>query len=216
MNQNVTPQQHLEKLFEKKKCYTIEELHKALNYSLISIRRFLKKIGYYSSFTHNSKWYTLKAIPSFDNNGIWFYRDKGFSVHGNLNQTILHFVNKSSKGLSAKELINILSVPCHSILNQMYNKKKIDRLKTSDGFYYLTINENKKKMQIKKLQIIASPKKIARLLPQTAVYVLVEFIKNPEASFLELSIAVEKKGVKVSQTSIARLFKEHDLKKIPE
>jgi len=39
---------------------------------------------------------------------------------------------------------------------------------------------------------------------------------NPEASFLELSIAVEKKGVKASQTAIARLFKEHDLKKIPE
>ncbi|KPA18010.1 hypothetical protein MHK_001771, partial [Candidatus Magnetomorum sp. HK-1] len=93
---------------------------------------------------------------------------------------------------------------------------KIDRLKTSDGFYYLTINENKKKMQIKQLQAIASPKKIEFLLPQTAVYVLVEFIKNPEASFLELSIAVEKKGVKASQTAIARLFKEHDLKKIPE
>ena len=47
-------QNQLAELFKPKKCYTIEELSHRLNYSLISIRRFLKVIGYYSSFTHNS------------------------------------------------------------------------------------------------------------------------------------------------------------------
>jgi len=54
------------------------------------------------------------------------------------------------------------------------------------------------------------------MAPQTAVYVLAEFIKNPEASFLELSMAVEKRGVKAPQRAIAQLFKDHDLKKTPE
>jgi hypothetical protein len=216
MPQSDKPKHHLMKLFDQKKCYTIEQLHYSIDYSLISIRRFLKEVGYYSSFTHNSKWYTLKTIPSFSKNGIWFYRDIGFSKHGNLNQTILHFVDRSTKGLTAKEVFNILSVPCHPILNQMYKKKRIDRFNTHEGFHYLSIIEKKKHMQLMRLQTLTPPKSTERLIPQTAVYVLVEFIKNPEASFLELSTAVEKRGVKAPQKAIAQLFKDHDLKKSPE
>ena len=115
----------LAELFNQEKCYTIDQLSRRLNYSLISIRRFLKVMGYYSSFTHNSKWYTLRSIPSFDNNGIWFYQDIGFCKHGNLNQTIGRFIDKSFQGLTAKDLFNILSVPCHPVLTQMYKRKKL-------------------------------------------------------------------------------------------
>ena len=208
-------QNQLTDLFKLKKCYTIEQLSQRLNYSLISIRRYLKVIGYYTSFTHNSKWYTLRSIPSFDKNGIWFYQEVGFCKHGNLNQTIGHFIDKSFQGLTAKDLFNILSVPCHPVLNQMYKKKKIDRFNTPKGFVYLTVNENKKRLQLKRLQVLTTPKKIERLNPQTAVYVLVEFIKNPKASFFELSVAVKKKGVTASQQAIAQLFKDYDLKKTP-
>ena len=205
----------LAELFNQEKCYTIDQLSRRLNYSLISIRRFLKVMGYYSSFTHNSKWYTLRSIPSFDNNGIWFYQDIGFCKHGNLNQTIGRFIDKSFQGLTAKDLFNILSVPCHPVLNQIYKKKKIDRFNTPKGFVYLSVSESKKRLQLNRLQMLTPPKKIERFNPQTAVYVLVEFIKNPKASFFELSVAVKKKGVKASQQAIAQLFKDYDLKKSP-
>ena len=205
----------LAELFNQEKCYTIDQLSRRLNYSLISIRRFLKAMGYYSSFTHNSKWYTLRSIPPFDNNGIWFYRDIGFCKHGNLNQTIGRFIDKSFQGLTAKDLFNILSVPCHPVLTQMYKKKKIDRFSTPKGFVYLSVSESKKRLQLNRLQMLTPPKKIERFNPQTAVYVLVEFIKNPKASFFELSLAVKKKGVKASQQAIAQLFKDYDLKKSP-
>ncbi len=208
-------QNQLSELFKQKKCYTIEQLSHRLNYSLISIRRFLKVIGYYSSFTHNSKWYTLRSIPSFDKSGIWFYQDIGFCKHGNLNQIIGHFINKSSQGLTAKDLFNILSVPCHPVLNQMYKNKKIVRFNTPKGFVYLSVSEGKKQLQLKRLQVLTPPKKVERLNPQTAVYVLVEFIKNPKASFFELSVAVEKKGVKAAQQAVEQLFKDYDLKKNP-
>ena len=205
----------LAELFKQQKCYRIDQLSRRLNYSLISIRRFLKVIGYYSSFTHNSKWYTLRSIPSFDKNGIWFYQDIGFCRHGNLNQTIGRFIDKSFQGLTAKDLFNILSVPCHPVLNQMYKKKKVDRFNTPKGFVYLSVSESKKRLQLKRLQVLTPPKKIERLNPQTAVYVLVEFIKNPKASFFELSAAVEKKGVTASPQAVAQLFKDYDLKKNP-
>jgi len=214
-SQNDT-QNQLAELFKQEKCYTIEELSHRLNYSLISIRRFLKVIGYYSSFTHNSKWYTLRSIPSFDKNGIWVYQDIGFSEHGNLNQTILRFTDKSFQGLTAKDLFNILSVPCHPVLNQMYRENKLDRFNTAKGFVYLSASEGKKRLQLERLQVLTPPQKSECLNPQTAVYVLVEFVKNPNASFFELSVAVKKMGVKVSQQDIAQLFKDYDLKKSPQ
>jgi len=89
-----------------------------------------------------------------------------------LNQTIDRFIDKSFQGLTAKDLFNILSVPCHPVLNQMYKKEKIDRFNTPKGFVYLS-------------------------------------------SSFELSVAVEKKGVKASQQAVAQLFKDYDLKKNP-
>ncbi len=209
-------QNQLAELFRQEKCYTIEELSYHLDYSLISIRRFLKAIGYYSSFTHNSRWYTLQSIPSFDRNGVWFYQDIGFCKHGNLNQAILRFIDRSLQGLTAKDLFNILSVPCHPVLNQMYKKKRVDRFSTPKGFAYLSVSERKKRLQLERLQVSTPSRETEGLNPQTAVYILVEFIKNPEASFLELSVAVRKKGAEVSQREIAQLFKDYDLKKTPQ
>ena len=55
MANQTDPQFRLAELCKQEKCYTIDQLSRRLNYSLISIRRFLKTMGYYSSFTHNSK-----------------------------------------------------------------------------------------------------------------------------------------------------------------
>jgi len=210
------PQDRLVVLFDQKKCWTIEKLTHSLNYSTISIRRFLKDIGYYSSFTHNSMWYTLHSIPSFNKRGLWFYQDIGFSKHGNLKQTIFNFVNKSTQGLTAKEILEILLIPCHPVLNQMYNKNQIDRFNTQRGFVYLSIDDKKKQRQLNRLQSqLMKAKQPEFLNAQAAVYVLAEYIKHPEASVVELSKAVEKKEVKASPEAITMLFKEHDLKKIP-
>ena len=84
------PQDRVVQLFNQKKCWTIEGLTRSLDYSIISIRRFLKDIRYYSSFTHNSMWYTLHTIPLFNKRGLWFYQQIAFSKHGNLKQTILN------------------------------------------------------------------------------------------------------------------------------
>jgi hypothetical protein len=85
MKKSNSAQDRLVLLFDRKKCWTIEELTDSLGYSSISVRRFLKGVGYYSSFTHNSMWYTLHSIPSFNRRGLWFYEGIGFSRHGNLN-----------------------------------------------------------------------------------------------------------------------------------
>lgn len=204
----------MKQLFKIKKCYTIKELSQELSYSAISVRRFLKKLGYYSSFTHNSKWYTLSTIPKFNKRGLWFHQEIGFSKHGSLKQTIIYFIDKSSHGLTAKELLNIISVPCHPVLNQMYKKGQTERFNTKKGFVYLSIHEQKKNNQLNNLQYRLPVEKTRKLSPQAAVYVLVEYIKNPDATFIELSKAVKKRKLNAPLEAIELLFEEHDLKKI--
>jgi hypothetical protein len=125
-------------------------------------------------------------------------------------------VTKSSQGLTAKELFDILLTPSHPVLNQMYKKNQIDRFNTHKGYVYLSIDHQKRQRQLHRLRSqLISAKEPDSLNAQAAVHVLVEYIKHPEASADELSKAVEKKEIKASPEAITRLFKEHNLKKTP-
>ena len=205
----------LKSLFGQKACWTIADLCHELGYAAISIRRFLKQLGYFSSFTHNSKFYTLSYVPTFNKNGLWFCDRVGFSKHGNLKQTLLHFIDHSAYGLSAKDLEEKISVPCYAVLNHLYKSQKIARVKTKRQFVYLSADAVRKQQQMSALQLQAQQIRQPResLSAQAAVYVLAEFIKNPKVSFDELSRAVAKKDVIARPEAIARLFEEHDLKK---
>jgi len=200
----------LSKLFKEKKCCTIEELSKSLDYSIISVRIYLKKIGYYSSFTHNNKWYTLKRIPSFDEQGLWFYKKIGFSKHGNLNQTILNFINRSSQGLSAKKISEIILQPCHSVLNMMYTKGKIDRINTKSGYVYLSIDEKKRAQQT---DIVLKSKESPFPSDADAVQIFVKLIKNPDYTADELVSSLKGKIITKNPESIKRLLRYHKLEK---
>lgn len=214
MKRQRQPTERLVELFSEKPCWTISQLCEALGYAGISIKRFLKQIGYYSSFTHNSKWYTLHSVPKFNPDGIWFYEDIGFCKHGNLKQTIVHLIDQSPKGMSARELAEKLSVADYAVLNHMYNAGVIDRVKARKGFVYLSGDASKKQRQLSRLQpLMEAEKKCESLNPQAAVYVLAEFIKHPQASFAQISRAVAQKQVIATPEMIARLFEEHGIKK---
>lgn len=209
----------LKYLYDQKKCCTINELCQKLNYSSRSIHRFLTELGYFSSFTHNSKWYTLATIPSFNKDGLWFYEDIGFSRHGNLKKTIVHLINRSSRGVSAKQLTEKLSIPCHAVLNHLYKNGLVSRSKYSQNFIYFSADEKKKRQQLKRWQLSqrgeSNARKSSTLSAQAAVYVLIEFIKHPHASFDELSAMVAKRKIIATPGEIARFFEKHDLKKKP-
>lgn len=217
MQSKVEPQERLLPLFAQRKCWTIEELMHELDYAAISVRRLLKQVGYFSSFTHNNKWYTLKSIPVFDKYGLWFYENIGFSKNGSLKKTILYFIAKSPQGLSAKQLAERLSLPCHAVLNHLYKRGAIDRFKGDKEFVYLAIDEKVKSRQLGRLQVShpVETRHPESLSAQAAVRVLVEFIKRPGASVVELSQAIAKKQVIASPEAIAQFFEEHDLKKTP-
>ena len=211
------PIKRLGQLFEQKKCWMIDELSNALGYAVISTRRFLKQIKYYRSYSHNGKWYTLRAIPRFNRNGIWRYQKIGFSSHGNLTQTIVFLINKSQKGITAKQLADKLYYTCHAVLTNMYKAQLIDRVKHRGEFVYLSTDDKLSRRQRRRLEAYATKKALQPFNAQTAVFILVAFIKNPQWSYQQIAAQLKhSKNLVVRPEGIERFLEQHGIKKMPD
>ena len=209
--------ERLEKLFHRRKCWMLDQLAEAFGYALISVRRFLKQVGYFRSYTQNGKWHTLRDSPDFDRDGLWHYRGIGFSKHGSLTATIDHLVGRSPAGLSASELTGKLQHPCHAVLSQLHQAGRLDRLRLSGQFRYLAANPHLNRQQREQTALAQVPSPTAALSTQTALWVLVEHIKEPAPSFEQIATRLrEQHNLAVAPEAIQRFFQEHGLKKTPQ
>ena len=217
MAHQLLPTERLEKLFQRRKCWMLAELAQTLDYAFITVRRFLKQIGYFRSYTQNGKWYTLRNSPQFNREGIWHHRGIGFSKHGSLTATIGYFVANSPAGLSASELAQKLQHPCHTILSNLQKGRAVDRVKVQGEFRYLCIAEGINRRQRELVAAAQPPSPSTSLSTQAALFALVEYIQQPGLSFEQLAANLQlHRQLSVAPESIRRFFQEHDLKKTPE
>ncbi len=205
-------QEHLVSLFTKQPCWMIEPLSVELQYSVPSVRRFLVEAGYYSSFTHNGGWYTLRSIPRFSRDGLWFHRDIGFSRAGSLTKTLVDLTTRSPAGMTAEQLGEKLLCRCHSVLVHLCRHGKLQRQKLGRSYVYIAVDPSTAAIQQQAIAVQSLPS--AQLPAEIAILVLVEFIRNPESSFKQLARAIaHSKRVTVDVAQIEGLFEQHGLKK---
>jgi transposase len=217
MPAQLLPSERLQRLFQRRKCWMLAELAHSLDYALISVRRLLKQIGYFRSYTHNGKWYTLRDSPEFNRDGLWWHhKDIGFSKHGSLIATIGYLVARSATGLSARELGQKLQHPCHAVLTNLHKAQVLDRVKIDGEFRYLATEEQINRRQREQAAVATRPSPTSSLSTQAAVWVLVEHIKNSALTFQQIAARLqEQRELAVAPESIQRFFQEHDLKKTP-
>jgi hypothetical protein len=207
---NPRPSERLSTLFLEQPCWRIEPLAAELSYSIPSVRRFLAEVGYYSSFTHNGGWYTLRPIPRFDRDGLWFTSDIGFSRAGSLTNTLVELTTRSAAGMSAEQLGAKLRCRCHSVLAQLCRQGRLQRRKIEHSHVYLALDPHIAAVQRQSVESLSA----VQLPAEIAVLILVEFIRKPDSSFEQLAKAISRdKGVTVKAVQIERLFDRHGLKK---
>jgi transposase len=210
MNTPTETVRRLTTLFQQQPCWTIQPLSRQLAYSVVSVRRFLAEAGYYSSFTHNGRWYTLASIPRFSREGLWFYRDIGFSRAGSLTQTLVALIEASSAGMTAEALGQKLRCRCHSVLVGLYRRGAVDRLRRGRAHVYLSADAGRAGQQRRAME----PGKAPQLPAEIAVLVLAEFIRKPSAEAHLLAKRVSAKtGLRLEAAHVRALFEEHGLKK---
>lgn len=209
--------ERLTRLFQRRQCWMLADLAQRLGCALISVRRGLKQIGYFRSYTHNGKWYTLRDSPQFNREGLWHHKNIGFSKYGSLIATIVHLVARSPAGLSARDLGQKLENPCHAVLTNLYKNQVLDRVQIAGQFRYLAAEEQTNRRQREQAAVAPPVGPVTSLSTQAAVWVLVEYIKNSALSFEQLAASLqEQRQLTVSPETIRQFFQEHGLKKTPE
>lgn len=210
MPSDAKPTLHLLSIFGVQPCWMIEALAAEMQYSVASTRRFLAKVGYYSSITHNGKWYTLHTIPKFNRDGLWFSNDIGFSRFGSLTKTLVQLTTRSAAGMTAEQLGEKVRCRCHSVLVRLYRERKLQRQKKGASHVYCSMDPSIAAAQRQAMRNETS----APLPAEIALLVLAECIRHPDFSLKQLADAIARRAnVTVSVTQVERLFKQHGLKK---
>jgi len=147
-----TPKYHLQALkqfFDRHKIATLDQLREALgDPARCTVFRKLGDLQYLSSYSHRGKYYTLKSIARFTNQGLWSFRSVWFSRFGNLLQTSEAFVHHSDAGYSAAELKDILQVKTKHALTQLVRGGRLQRETFDSVYVYLSAQKDVASRQI--------------------------------------------------------------------
>ena len=203
----------LEELFIKKKVLTIHEVIYAIQTTTrMTAYKYMKPLGYLSSYTHAGRYYTLKNIPEFDKDGLWHFGDIGFSKYGTLSETIVHLINHSKTGKTSSDLEKQQRVYVHNALLSLVKSKKISREQQDGVYVYLSADLETSRRQIEKRNQKGSRKR----LPEWIVAeILIEIIRALEEKpdIDEVATRLSKRGSLITRLQIEQVFEEHDLKK---
>jgi hypothetical protein len=84
-------------------------------------------VGYRTSFTHRGQYYTLGELLEFDEWGLWFHGDIGFSRSGTLKETLAVQVEQAPDDRTHGELSHRLRVRVHNPLLDLVHEGRIGR-----------------------------------------------------------------------------------------
>ena len=197
-------------LIQNKKVVNMETIKSLLpNRSKISIFRDLEHLGCLTSYNNAGGYYTLPAIPKFDDDDIWIYGAGKFSSHGTLKNTVRIMVENSYDGRTHDELSYKLGVRVQNTLHDLVTKTIITRDKCQGVYVYFHID-----IEIRRLQM---DRRNGRASLQTDPYITIEIllavIKHPEHSIAEIQKDTAQKGLNIGINQIEAVFRIYDLGK---
>jgi hypothetical protein len=138
MKANAT-QQAISNRFKSEKILDLTALKETSgSSSRMTIFRHLKTIGYYTSYSHKGKFYTLQSIPSFDLLGLWHFHGIHFSRHGNLLTTVVELIKGAEAGYFADELEQMLQVFVYNALGRLFVMGRLCREQIDHKYLYLS------------------------------------------------------------------------------
>ena len=213
-------QKTLLKMFRKKYIADLDHLFRILQTnSRMSVFRRLKLMGYYTSFTHTGRYYTLQEIPKFDPWGLWFYKGIGFSRAGTLKAAVAEIVISSSAGMTPKELLSLLKIRApntlHNTLHGLVKSKHLRRHRLEGLRFYTNVDPEKAQKQIDTRQYRMQQKSSLSgpVGIETVIAILVEALKAGEAvaSPSAISANLVAQGFLVSTEQINSIFAQYGI-----
>jgi hypothetical protein len=206
----------LEKLFRRRPVVDLESLCRALRtQSRMSVFRRLRAFDYLSSYTHAGRYYTLAEIPRFDDEGLWLYRDIGFSRAGTLKNTVAHLVEIGEAGRTHRELQQLVRVRVHNTLLSLVREERINRQRLETMYLYVSVEAERASHQVAvRRELLASRKEVALpLTSSTIIEVLLEVIQTaqPRVTPTDVAKRLTDREVPVTADQVEQIFDRYSL-----
>ena len=183
--------------------------------SRMSAFRRLSDIGYFSSYSHAGRYYTLRDIPQFDRDGLWQYQGVGFSRYGSLKSTVEHLVDDAEAGRTHSELYVRLQVRVHNTLLELVRGQRIGREPFGGQYLYVSAKSARATAQLALRGRQQEGAATAQLPSSVVIEVLLELVQGarvqPDAGRVATRLAA--RGLAVTTEQVEAVFARYELKK---
>ena len=202
----------------KKNILTLEELCAIAHRSPMTVWRILKPIGYYTSFNYNARYYTLADTPHFDAQGLWFFRDVGFSSSGNLSRTLVRLVDHSMMGLTANDITALVRVRVQNQLHHLFAQHKVSRVPWGRSQLYLSANEEVRRNQLEQHELRKDKERTSGQTPASlsdneVIAILSELVRMPGSSARRIAIVLGARGLNITRDKVLAVIEKYELRK---
>lgn len=202
----------------KKKILTVKEICEIADWSAMTVWRNLTRIGYYTSFNYNARYYTLAETPRFDEKGLWFYRTAGFSSYRTLIRTIVALVENSPMGMTPNELSSILTVRVQNQLTHLYRKNEIGRVKWGRAQLYLSCHEKVRAEQLHRRETPGEGLLLAEHgerfpTEDETIEILAQLVRTPRFPARGIAIVLSARGLKIKREKVLAVIEKYGLQK---
>ena len=136
-------------LFAKQSIATMDQLKKTVGtVADLTVYRKLRELDYCASYSHRGRFYTLRELAEFDENGLWWIRSIGFSSRGTLVATAEGLVDASEAGYAVEELGAIVRVGTKDVLPKLVRGKRLRRTRIGNRNVYFSHKRSVRSQQI--------------------------------------------------------------------
>lgn len=205
--------QAMSAFLQKQKIATMDQLIAATVSNEWTIRRDLKQLKAITSYTHSGRYVTLPEIPKFDENGIWFYREIGFSKYKNSLELIVQIVNSGNKGLTREDIQKIIKIQIFQQISVLLRRNMIFRVKKGSKYVYIpekTVTNKKSRQEIVgSLQTEEYYDREIKIIDLIAVLKIV--LQEGKIDFSSVKEWVKKYALKIPLTKLEALILKHKL-----
>jgi hypothetical protein len=139
----------LRSLLRRMTIATLDELKQALGTAVpVTVFRKLKPLDYLTSYSHRGRYYTLREVARFDDQGLWSQADVWFSRFGTLLATAEAWVQRAPRGYFADELARALHVEAQDALHQLALQRRVTRQIVSGRYLYTSTDASIRRGQL--------------------------------------------------------------------
>jgi len=218
----LSPDAHaaLLRLFQKQKVADLEQIFATIHTrSRMTVFRRLTKIGYFSSYSHTGRFYTLRSVPEFDADGLWQHEGVGFSAAGTLRQTLAVLVEKAEDGRLHRELQARLGLRVQNTLADLVGDGRLGRDQFDGEYLYVSAQAERAATQMarrREKRTGGVPVGGAvEVEPSLVLEVLFEVIHAAglEADAEQVAGRLAARGVRVSVAQVAEVFRRYGVEK---